>query len=138
MLCREAGEHALCVQTPLSLSRQHGNHGGFYHSIDVFFPEGYVRALDKTQRPGGKRPFSLSFSPWIFEREDCAEMAKPLEASSLSAAAITLAPPPSPTHGGLQVRGKAGRHTGRKGDPLRVCGIDGGLVGSESLCLYPQ
>lgn len=131
MLCWEAGEHALCVQMLLSLSKQHGNHGGFYHSGDPLSPEGYGRALDKTQKRGGKR--FLSFSPWILEREEYDETARPLGAVGLSAEAIILAPISSPTHRGFQVCGKAGGHTGRKGDgfPPRVCGIDSRLV---SLC----
>lgn len=119
------------MQMPLSLSKQHGNHGGFYHSGDLLSPEGYGRALDKTQKRGGKR--FLSFSPWILEREEYDETARPLGALGLSAEAIILAPISSPTHRGFQVRGKAGGHTGRKGDgfPPRVCGIDSRLV---SLC----
>lgn len=76
MLCRQAGELTLCVETPLSLSKQHGNHGGFYHSIDLLFPEECIRALDKTQQPGGERFFFLlSFSPWMLERGDYDEAA---------------------------------------------------------------
>lgn len=62
MLCRQAGELTLCVETPLSLSKQHGNHGGFYHSIDLLFPEECIRALDKTQQPGGERFFFFCLS----------------------------------------------------------------------------